>query len=220
MWTLTRSIKKFFIMKGSKKMKARWLLGIIMLCSVLSAATCDDPIEIACLGNSITESGYPAELQAILDSEETQAYDVTPYSEWGAGILRIQEIAQTIPDTVEYVVVLAGYNDCMWNPPSMVIARYESLFNYLRGRGFVIILVEHYDWAGYVDYPGPECSAAVNDWLYNQMHLYPSAVRAVVDLSSMGDGVNLLPAYDSGDGLHPNDDGDYKLAREIKDQGI
>jgi hypothetical protein len=202
------------------QMKCRWLLGVVLLGLMLGAATCDEPIEIACLGNSITESGYPAELQYLLDVEETQAYDVIPYSEWGIGIQRMEEIAQTMPDTVEYVVVLAGINDCQWNPISTVISRYESLLSYLRSRGFVVIFVEHYDWAAYVNYPGPECSEAVNDWLYAQMSLYPNDVRAVVDMSSMGDGEFLLPQYDSGDGLHPNDDGDYKIAREIKDQGL
>jgi lysophospholipase L1-like esterase len=108
------------------------------------------------------------------------------------------------------VVVEIGTNDVGATDANTVIAGYEALLKQAEAAGTRVVLTTIPPRApaiGVHDMPIAPKIAAVNEWIRTQDH---------IDLDPcVGDGQvepQLLPAYDSGDGIHPSDAGYAQIA--------
>jgi lysophospholipase L1-like esterase len=118
------------------------------------------------------------------------------------------------------VIVFEGINDIQQTPhqtdPEQIIAGLAQLTAQARARGLRVVGATMTPWQGWRSYT-PELEAvreAVNSWIRTG-----GGFDAVADLdAATRDPANphqLLPAYDSGDHLHPNDAGDRAMADAV-----
>lgn len=141
---------------------------------------------------------------------------------------------------VETLVVLEGINDIGFSEldlPALapntavsageIIAGYEQIIRRAHGRGLRVIggTLTPFEGARYFTAEGERKRDAVNDWIRTS-----GAFDGVIDFDAAvrdpADPDRLLPAYDSGDHLHPSDAGyaamaeavDLDLLREPMDQ--
>ena len=121
-----------------------------------------------------------------------------------------------------YLFVLFGINDIAYSsstspiPADDITVGYQQLINRARARGMGVLGATLPPWEGFVYYT-PQREAVrqrVNDWIRNS-----GAYDAVVDIEAAlrdpGRPARVLPAYDSGDHLHPNDAGYEAMARAV-----
>jgi lysophospholipase L1-like esterase len=119
------------------------------------------------------------------------------------------------------VIIFEGINDIQQTPhqtdPEQIIAGMAQLATQARERGLRVIGATIMPWEGWGPY-SPELEAvreAVNTWIRTG-----GAFDAVADFDvATRDPANphrLLPAYDSGDHLHPNDAGDKAMADAVR----
>lgn len=124
----------------------------------------------------------------------------------------------------EYVVVLEGINDIGFSEflPDQevsaedIIAGYRQLIERAHSKGLKIYgaTLTPFEGAGYFSEEGEAKRQAVNNWIRTS-----GAFDAVIDFDKVTrDPANprrLLPAYDSGDNLHPSDAGYEAMANSI-----
>jgi lysophospholipase L1-like esterase len=113
---------------------------------------------------------------------------------------------------VRSVIILLGINDIQQTPhqldPDAIIAGLRQLVDRAHARGLRVVGGTVLPFEGWLTYDAQEEAArqGVNDWIRGS-----HAVDAVVDFDAVtrdpADPHRLLPAYDSGDHLHPNDAG-------------
>jgi lysophospholipase L1-like esterase len=120
------------------------------------------------------------------------------------------------------VIVMEGTNDLGMTPPATaaaVIAGLETVVERLRAAGLRVILgtIPPAENVAFEQYGTPEAIAArntINDWIRTQ-----PAADGVVDfhaaLADPADPDRLLPAFDSGDHLHPNEHGYAAMADAV-----
>jgi lysophospholipase L1-like esterase len=118
------------------------------------------------------------------------------------------------------VILFEGINDIQQSPqqtdPAQIIAGLQQLTAQARAQGLRVIGATIMPWQGWGSYT-PEREAvreAVNAWIRTGQGLdgiadFDAATRDPADPH------RLLPAYDSGDHLHPNDAGDRAMAAAI-----
>ncbi|MFI1885352.1 SGNH/GDSL hydrolase family protein [Streptomyces jumonjinensis] len=136
---------------------------------------------------------------------------------------------------VRTAVVLIGINDigggglpdvsCAVRPvvgAEQIIAGHRELIRSVRQRGVTVVGATMTPFKNYQPYYTPEKEEvrdAVNHWIRTS-----GAYDAVVDLDRAladprpGHGDELAPAYDFGDGIHPNDAGMKALAEAVADR--
>ncbi|HVV24788.1 MAG TPA: SGNH/GDSL hydrolase family protein [Pseudonocardiaceae bacterium] len=118
------------------------------------------------------------------------------------------------------MIVLLGINDIQQDPhqtdPARITAAHRQLISQGRARGLRVIGATLTPFKGWTDYsPTLEATrSAVNDWIrhggaYDAVFDFDAAVRNPADPLAM------LPAYDSGDHLHPGDAGYQAIANSI-----
>ncbi|WP_434447061.1 SGNH/GDSL hydrolase family protein [Lentzea sp. E54] len=149
-----------------------------------------------------------------------------------SGLTRFAHDALDLPD-VRSVILLQGINDiglgelntigCAVTPTrvtaSDLIAGYQNMIGQARARGIRIIggTLLPFKGAPYFNAYGESVRQAVNDWIRAS-----GEFDAVVDfdqaLRNTADPEALLPMYDSGDHLHPNDAG-YQAMADAVDLG-
>jgi len=118
-----------------------------------------------------------------------------------------------------YVILLEGINDIGFTltPAAQIIAGYENLIAAAHAAGLKIFGATLTPFQGSPDYSaaGEADREAVNRWIRAS-----GAFDGVIDFDQAvrdpADPLRLLPAYDSGDHLHPNDAGYQAMADAIK----
>ena len=123
---------------------------------------------------------------------------------------------------VRYLVVLIGINDIgnssATNPVTAedLIAGYRQLINRARAKGISVIgaTLTPFEGAGYYSPEKEVVRQAVNNWIRNN-----DEFDAVIDFDRAtrdpAHPARLLPAYDSGDHLHPNDLGYQAMGNAV-----
>lgn len=123
---------------------------------------------------------------------------------------------------VRYLFVLIGINDIVYSPSANpipaddLVAGYQQLLMRARVRGLGVLGATLPPFENHVYYlPAREAvRQRVNDWIRTS-----GAYDAVVDVDAVlrdpARPARLLPAYDSGDHLHPNDAGYEAMARAV-----
>ena len=117
-----------------------------------------------------------------------------------------------------YVILLEGINDIGFTltPAAQIIAGYENLIAAAHAAGLKIFGATLTPFQGSPDYSaaGEADREAVNRWIRAS-----GAFDGVIDFDQAvrdpADPLRLLPAYDSGDHLHPNDTGYQAMADAI-----
>jgi lysophospholipase L1-like esterase len=117
-----------------------------------------------------------------------------------------------------YVILLEGINDIGFSltPVARIIAGYETLIAAAHAAGLKIFgaTLTPFRGSGYYSAAGEADREAVNHWIRTS-----GAFDGVIDfdqaLRDPADPLRLLPAYDSGDHLHPNDIGYQAMADAI-----
>jgi lysophospholipase L1-like esterase len=130
----------------------------------------------------------------------------------------LQDVAARVG--VRYVILLEGINDIGFSRPSVsaaqIIAGYENLIAAAHTAGLKIIgaTLMPFQGAGYYSAAGEARREAVNTWIRAR-----GAFDGVIDFDKAVRNpavpLQLLPAYDSGDHLHPNDAGYQAMADAI-----
>ena len=115
---------------------------------------------------------------------------------------------------VTHVIVMEGINDIGNAPPGQaptpadLIAAHQQLIGRAHAQGLRIIgaTLTPYEGAAYFAAAGEVTRKAVNEWIRTS-----KAYDAVIDFDAVirdpANPTKFLPAYDSGDHLHPNDAG-------------
>jgi lysophospholipase L1-like esterase len=117
-----------------------------------------------------------------------------------------------------YVILLEGINDIGFTltPVARIIAGYEHLIAAAHAAGLKIFgaTLTPFQGSGYYSAAGEAERAAINHWIRTS-----GAFDGVIDFDQVlrdpADPLRLLPAYDSGDHLHPNDAGYQAMADAI-----
>jgi lysophospholipase L1-like esterase len=117
-----------------------------------------------------------------------------------------------------YVILLEGINDIGFSltPVARIIAGYERLIAAAHAAGLKIFgaTLTPFQGSGYYSAAGEAEREAINHWIRTS-----GAFNGVIDfdqaLRDPADPMRLLPAFDSGDHLHPNDVGYQAMADAI-----
>ena len=117
-----------------------------------------------------------------------------------------------------YVILLEGINDIGFSltPVARIIAGYERLIAAAHAAGLKIFgaTLTPFQGSGYYSAPGEAEREAINHWIRTS-----GAFDGVIDfdraLRNPADPLQFLPAFDSGDHLHPNDLGYQAMADAI-----
>jgi len=120
------------------------------------------------------------------------------------------------------VIVFEGINDIQQTPhqddPDAIIAGLAQLAAQAQARGLRVVGATIMAWRGWNSWtPALEKTRqAVNDWIRSGGG---GTLQGVADFDAAtrdpADPEQLLPAYDSGDHLHPNDAGDLAMANSV-----
>lgn len=127
---------------------------------------------------------------------------------------------------VRYVIVAQGLNDIMFPgafdtatnavTPAALVVGYQRLIDRAHRRGVLVIgtTIPPFEGAGFNNPPARFFSPAkervrqqVNAWIRGARHQFDGIVDFDAVVRDPARPARLLPAYDSGDHLHPNDDG-------------
>ena len=144
-----------------------------------------------------------------------------------AALARLDRDVLSVPG-VRYLVILEGVND-IGNPtarkaplprPEDLIGAYRQIIARAHDRGIKVIgaTILPYKGAGYYSDAGDAVRVAVNAWIRAPGHF-----DGVIDfdriVADKTDPLTMAPAYDSGDRLHPGDDG-YRAMAAAVDLGL
>ncbi len=171
-----------------------------------------DSRAIVCLGDSLTDSGYPAELQRLVKPPIADfGFDGINSSE---ALEKLPEILDTNPQAV--VIELGGHDFNQRRPRSVTLANLRNIIEALQSRSIEVIIVEIP--RGFVrdGYRGIERQLARE---YDLQLVSDSIIRKFVLFSP------IIPpgmwmsheSHLSDDGLHPNALGNQAMALVIAD---
>lgn len=139
-----------------------------------------------------------------------------------AGPSALNRLPQDVLDRAgaRTVIIFEGINDIQQTPhqddPEAIIAGLAQLTAQAHARGLKVIGATIMPWKGWGSYT-PELEktrVAVNEWIRTT-----GSVDGLADFDAVtrdpADPEQMLPAYDSGDHLHPNDAGDKAMAAAV-----
>ncbi len=185
-----------------------------------------------------TNSRWPDELARRLQAQETTRHVAVLNAAISGNRLLAEEnpnfginalarfdrdvLAQT---GATHVIVLEGINDIGMNrgPGSPaaadLIAAYRQLIDRAHAEGLIIYgaTLTPFEGAGYFTAEGEAKRQAVNAWL-RTANAFDGVIDFDVVIRDPANPTKFLPAYDSGDHLHPNDAG-YKAMGQVVDLG-
>lgn len=156
------------------------------------------------IGQSFSDSvhvtynaGTPGQLTAAMQAKWTNS--LSPGSDWSA------------------VVVLGGINDIdSGNTGASAFANLKVIYDDVRSRGLALVVITALPFKNYALYTGAK---------QTQLDALNTSIRAYGNGSILVDGYALLgdtdptalkAAYDSGDGIHPNQTGANLIASSVK----
>lgn len=178
----------------------------------------DTFLTVVALGDSITNGfGATNAWPTQLDTQLGPRANVVKKGVNGDTLTQVEarRAADVNPWTPTYAILQAGVNDVMADATLATIqTRFTTTVSALAAAGISPIVCTLLPWKNYASYtPAREgVRQAVNAWLRS------TAWRVVDVEKTMGDGASvpaLKAAYDSGDGLHPNDNGTAALAAAV-----
>jgi lysophospholipase L1-like esterase len=139
--------------------------------------------------------------------------DCCPTQEAGLALLDRSVIAQT---GVTHVIVLLGTNDLGFNvQAAAIIAGLQQLATQAHARGIAVIAGTVTPFHGFFKDPAKDAQRdAVNQFIRTS-HAFDGFVDFDKAVRDPANPESFLPAFDSGDGLHPNDAGDRAMANAI-----
>jgi lysophospholipase L1-like esterase len=121
---------------------------------------------------------------------------------------------------VRTVIILLGINDIQQTPnqlnPNAIIAGLQQLIDMGHAAGLKVIgatLTPFQGWTTY-DQQEEQTWAAVNHWIRTS-HAYDGVIDFDKTVRDPADPLRYLPAFDSGDHLHPNDAGYMAMGASI-----
>lgn len=217
-----------------------WLTGVEVLAKrkTYAVVTFGDSITEGCcdFSNVDTNTRYPDELARRLLSRYKGKVTVLNEGISGNRILNYffgpNAQVRLDPDVltqsgVTHVILLEGINDIgfgAFNPAfavdaNEIIAGYKQIIERAHAMGLKILfgtLLPYYE-AGYFSEAGEAKRQAVNEWIRTS-NLHDGVVdfdEAMRDPSQPGPYPSLLPAYDSGDNLHPSAAGYAAMAEAV-----
>lgn len=140
-----------------------------------------------------------------------------------AALARLDRDVLSVPG-IRYLIVLEGINDIGWAKnagvappkPEEIIAAYRQIIDRAHAHGVKVYgaTVLPYKGAGYSSEEGEAVRQAVNAWTRAPGHF-----DAVIDFdratADPKDPLAMAPAYDSGDHLHPKDEGYRAMAEAV-----
>lgn len=165
--------------------------------------------KIACIGDSLTASSYPAILKQICKNRCQVKTWATPGATEEDVMIHLLKALDSDFDST-HVVVYSGINDCM-NSPNKWKEHYEGLAFFtslILDNGKIPIVISHHAWSR-KSVKGNQCSTRINELMFSKLK------ARVVNTSSLSDKAKLLSDYDAGDGLHLNKLGYRKLAQLV-----
>jgi lysophospholipase L1-like esterase len=116
------------------------------------------------------------------------------------------------------IILLEGINDIGLEHESeaALIAGYESLAARAHAAGVPIVIatLTPMQGASYADPYVESTRAAVNHWILTQ-HVFNGVINFAAAVQQPSDHEHLLPAFDSGDNLHPNASGFKAMAEAV-----
>jgi lysophospholipase L1-like esterase len=173
---------------------------------------------VVALGDSITASGYPAVLADELGGSWTVLNKGVPGN--GTPQMIDRFASDVTPAGPRVVVILAGINDqpLYDGNPAGVEEGLTTLYRDALAIGAVPVPVTILpDGRGVYWTPTMEAARLqVNAWIRDQPYPYVDAEGEMVQPGT----ADLLPAYDPGDGTHPNADGVRALAGVVYAQAF
>ena len=170
---------------------------------------------VVCLGDSLsTLGGYHRFLATHLDAAVWQVVSGGVGGYTSANILA--EWTYYAPLDTAYVCVLGGINGILWGESAATCeANLQATYTALHNAGMKVVAVTVTPWkaSGYWEAAEQVVTDAVNTWILNTATNVDYRVDAYTALEDVAD--TLKAAYDSGDGLHPNDAGYAALATAV-----
>jgi lysophospholipase L1-like esterase len=144
-----------------------------------------------------------------------------------AALARLDRDVLSVPG-VRYLVILEGVND-IGNPtarkaplptPEELIGAYRQIIARARDRGIKVIgaTILPYKGAGYYSDAGDAVRRAVNAWIRAPGH-FDGVIDFDRTVADKADPLTMAHAYDSGDKLHPGDEG-YRAMAAAVDLGL
>jgi lysophospholipase L1-like esterase len=165
-----------------------------------------------------TGPGGPAQLHPVVDEGISGNRILSGSVLFGTSAqTRFLSDAATVSGA-RYVILLEGINDIGFTltPAAKIIAGDQTLIAAAHAAGLKIFgaTITPFQGSGYYSAAGEAERQAVNHWIRTS-----GAFDAVIDFDQAvrapADPLRLLPAYDSGDHLHPNDAGYQAMANAI-----
>lgn len=142
----------------------------------------------------------------------------------GAGINALARFDRDVlvQPGITHLVVLEGINDigmARQNPlptPAEIIAGHEQLVARARSRGLKMYVgtLTPFEGANYWTAEGEAKRSAVNEWIRTNK-IYDGVIDFDAVLRDPNNPTKILPQYDSGDHLHPNDAGYQAMASSL-----
>jgi hypothetical protein len=185
------------------------------LFSVFSPGHFTEARSVMAIGDSLTASGgYCSTLKSLLPEGST----VNCIGLAGEGVENVYDLVSHVKEGTTDVVVLAGVNDlASGRTPEEVLAGLRRIYADAQDYGVRVVAVTLTPWTGHVR--GGKKRQETND--VNQMIKRADIPSVVVDTSPLGDQVGFLrQEYNSGDGLHLNNEGQKQLGYLIWDQAF
>ena len=170
---------------------------------------------VVCLGDSLSAlGGYHRYLATHLDAAVWQVVSGGVGGYTSANILA--EWPYYAPLDTAYVCVLGGINGILWGESAATCeANLQATYTALHNAGMKVVAVTLTPWKASTYWEAAEqvVTDAVNTWILNTATNVDYRVDAYTALEDVAD--TLKAAYDSGDGLHPNDAGYAALATAV-----
>jgi lysophospholipase L1-like esterase len=193
------------------------LLVLLLLISSVSIGA-GPPGKVVCIGDSITmgtispELSYPALLARYCQAEVINkgvSGQETPQM-----LERFEEDVLSLKPSV--VVVMGGTNDVAQGVPAeKIVSNLRGMYQEALDRGIVVIACT-IPPANVYDPHQKEVRKAVNEWIgdLEVEGVLIAPTGSAIEDSNCSDG--LTRAYDSGDGLHPNQLGYEAIAKAVE----
>jgi lysophospholipase L1-like esterase len=179
------------------------------------------PSRIYCMGDSITNFGfYETQLNTLLGNDWVVAnYGISGNTTTQMLARFQQEIVN--PNCVDYVIIMGGVNDLAASANATSIqANLQAMYDMAHNAGIKVIAMTVTPWKGSASWTSTKQIQhdALNAWILANPTNVDFVINAYEQLVDPVVAYTLLPAYNSGDSIHPNQTGLNVLGTYIYNQ--